>query len=126
MIRLISDVKYKARSISNIIAALPFTSNIKKSLFDLTVGMLKGTIQLDTAIDELAKLRIVLDNTMEQSSHQMILDEAQRNLKNFLDDIWNIVDVENMTDLHDIIVSIRNIFNSLFFLIQEQDKKLLN
>jgi hypothetical protein len=52
---------------------------IDLGLFDLAVGMLKGTIQLDTAIDELAKLQVVVDNTIEQSSHQMMFNEAQRN-----------------------------------------------
>jgi hypothetical protein len=62
-------------------------------------------------------------NTIEQSSHGMILNEVQRNLNNFLDNLWNIIDLENTTDLHEIVLSIRDIFNSLFYLIQEQDKK---
>jgi hypothetical protein len=62
-------------------------------------------------------------NTIEQSSHGMTLNEVQRKLNNFLDNLWNIVDLENTTDLHEIVLSIRDIFNSLFYLIQEQDKK---
>jgi hypothetical protein len=53
----------------------------------------------------------------------MTLNEVQRKLNNFLDNLWNIVDLENTTDLHEIVLSIRDIFNSLFYLIQEQDKK---
>jgi hypothetical protein len=81
---------------------------------------------VDIAIDELANLQIAVDNTVEQSSNQMILNETRRNLNNFLDNLWNIVDPENVTDLHEIIESIRNLFNSLFHLIQEQEKNLLN
>jgi hypothetical protein len=67
-------------------------------------------------------LRIVLDDPIEQSSHEMILD-AQRNLNSFLDNLWNVIDHDNIEDLNEIILSIRNIFNSLFQLIQEQQKK---
>ncbi len=35
-----------------------------------------GTIQLDIAINELAKLQIAVDNSVEQSSNQMILPRS--------------------------------------------------
>jgi hypothetical protein len=73
MILLGLDVKNKARSINNIIASLPFTSDIKKKLFDLTVGLLKRTIQLDNAIDEFRKLQFVLDHPMKQSSYETVI-----------------------------------------------------
>jgi hypothetical protein len=115
--------KNKARSINNIIASLPFTSDIKKKLFDLTVGLLKRTIQLDNAIDEFRKLQFVLDHPMKQSSYETILDEAEINLNNFLDNLWDIIDEEYVTNLNEITLSIRSLFNNLFFIIREQEKR---
>jgi hypothetical protein len=110
------------RQMSNIIYSLPLNIDTKKKLFELSVKVLKGTVNLNTVIDELSKLRIVLDDPIEQSSHEMILD-AQRNLNSFLDNLWNVIDLDNIEDLNEIILSIRNIFNSLFQLIQEQQKQ---
>lgn len=39
--------------------------------FELNVKVLKGTVNLNTVIDELSRLRIVLDDQIEQSSHEM-------------------------------------------------------
>ncbi len=50
MILLGLDFKDNVRSISNIISSLPFTGDIKKTLFGLAFGMLTGTIQLPRSI----------------------------------------------------------------------------
>lgn len=67
-------------------------------------------------------MRIVVDDPIEQGSHELMLD-AQRNLNSFLDKLWDIIDLDNIEDLNEITLCIRNIFNSLFQLIQQQQKQ---
>lgn len=117
------DLKEKARSISNIIYSLPFTLETKKILFDIFVGLLNGTIQLDYAIDQFAKVTFVPDKT-EQCSFSVVVHEAQEKLNQVLDKLWCVVDLENITDLNDTVMSIRHLFNCLFHLIEEQEKKI--
>ena len=109
--------------ISNVICSLPFPSDTKKLLFDLTFGMLNGTIGVDSAIEQFSKVNFVLENT-KQSSFSIVFNEAQNKLNELLDNLWNIVDSENMTNLNDIVTSIRHLFNSLFYLINEQQKQV--
>lgn len=109
--------------ISNVIYSLPFPSDTKKILFDLTFGMLNGTIGVDLAIEQFSKVNFVLDNT-KQSSFSIVCNEAQNKLNELLDNLWNIIDSENMTNLNDIVISIRHLFNSLFYLINEQQKQI--
>ena len=107
---------------SNIIASLPLSFDTRKTLFNLSVKILKGTVDSNTVIDELSKLRIVVDDLTEQESDAKILD-IQRNLNDFLDKLWEIIDFDDVEDLNQITLSIRTIFNSLFQLIQQQQKQ---
>jgi hypothetical protein len=52
MILLALDVNQNARQMSNIIYSLPLNIDTKKKLFELSVKVLKGTVNLNTVIDE--------------------------------------------------------------------------
>lgn len=122
IILLALDIEENARKMSNIIASLPLSFDTRKTLFNLSVKILKGTVDSNTVIDELSKLRIVVDDLTEQESDAKILD-IQRNLNDFLDKLWEIIDFDDVEDLNQITLSIRTIFNSLFQLIQQQQKQ---
>lgn len=119
------NLKDKTRLINHIIRSLPFTSDIKKILFDLTVGMINGVTQSDDAMDQLAKVKFVLDKT-ELFSFSPVFNETSEKLNDFLDKLCSLIDLENITDLNEIVISFRHLVNSLFYLIQEQENKLPN
>jgi hypothetical protein len=114
------------RDLSQFVNRLPVTNETKNQIYNTLVKIVRGSLSIDDTIEELKHIEIVPINqcTSGETSYDELRLNTQQKLNELLDQFWGIVDQEHEAQIHELCQNMREIFNNLFHILSQQEKKM--
>jgi len=119
------DAISKCKDLSDFVDHLPVTTDTKIQIYNVMLKMINGSSSIVNIILELKQIQIIphIENAPE-SSFDEIRQNAQRNLNKVFDDCWSVINEENASEFHELCQKTREIFNSLFSILDKQQNEI--